>query len=154
VPADLMTFVIAVIGAVTGVIGTVTGIIATVLGVYQYRRELDRERVKLRVAARRALSSDAPDTEFLSISVTNMSEFNVTISEAGLLIEDGHSRAIHPYATTSRQRPCRKFWNHAPSLAFGFRRITCWTPSSEPQRVPTFQPSVVRRSRRRTKTFP
>jgi len=72
-----ITLALAIIGAVFGLIGTVLSLVNT-------WRLFDRDRVKLRVVPKFAIGVGALAGErFVSISVTNLSAFPVTISEVG-----------------------------------------------------------------------
>jgi hypothetical protein len=92
---EITTLVIAVLGAVTGVIGTV-------LSIGSLRREIDRDRVKLKVTVSWGLSMASPDVSFLGVHVTNLSTFPVTLREVGLLFDHDRQRAIHFDALTGR----------------------------------------------------
>lgn len=85
------TLVIATVGAITGMVGTIVGIVALL-------RQIDRDRVRLRIGARWAITSDSPGTRLISISVTNLSTFPVTLSEVGVLCDNGRQRVIDPHA--------------------------------------------------------
>ena len=75
---DVVTFVIALIGAVTGVTGTVVSVL-------NYLRQSDRDRVKIRIGVREGIMSTQPGSPFLAVSVTNLSAFPVRIKDVGLL---------------------------------------------------------------------
>lgn len=93
---DYSTFVIAVIGAVTGVVGTV-------IGLYSVWLETSRDRVKLRVSASNAILTHAPGP-YITVTVLNMSAFPVVIHEAGFFNSKGH-RIINVNTPTIRNGP-------------------------------------------------
>jgi hypothetical protein len=88
--SGIVTLVVAIIGATTGIIGT--GL--AVLSIY---RQIDDDRVKLRVGVYFGMVA-GPVPPFLMISVTNVSKFPITLRETGLLIDGGKRRSIHPDA--------------------------------------------------------
>lgn len=108
-----ITLVVAIIGAITGVVGTG-------LAIWSLYRQVDQDRVKLRVGAMWGLAGHSPDSPFLTISVTNLSKFPVTLREAGLLIDSDKRRAIHPDAQTGdgRRLPIRMEPRTSLSLYF------------------------------------
>lgn len=76
---EIITFAIAVVGAVLGVIST--------------WHSLDRSRLKLKVVPGHAIPvGSAPSDINFSIEITNLSDFAVTIREAGLLFRGGDKR--------------------------------------------------------------
>jgi len=77
----MITFGLAMLGAVLGVINT--------------WRTINRDRLKLRVRFIRGISVHAPTmpSSVFGVEVTNLSSFPVTISEVGLHIEGTKSRA-------------------------------------------------------------
>ena len=85
--SDVTTLVIAIIGAVTGILGT--GI-----SFWTAYRQVADDKVKLRVGASWAITSEAIDTPFLVISVTNVSRFPITLRETGLLTQGDKMRSI------------------------------------------------------------
>jgi hypothetical protein len=92
-----ITLVIAVIGAITGILGTV-------LAILQHRREVESDRVHLRVGISWGLSSVDPSRSFLVIHVTNLSKFPVTIRDAGVLTRKRSWRVTHALARTPQGR--------------------------------------------------
>lgn len=78
-PFQAVTLAIAVIGAVLGVINT--------------WRTIDRGRVKLRVVPTHAIPyGGAPQNIRFCVQVTNLSEFAVTIDDAGVFFHDTKNR--------------------------------------------------------------
>jgi len=93
---QIITLIIAILGAITGLIGTA-------IGVMTFRRQIADERLNLRVGASCALAATANgiSSSFLTISVTNMSKFPVTIRETGLLVDNERQCSIHRDVTLS-----------------------------------------------------
>lgn len=80
---QLLTFSIAVLGAVLGIINT--------------WHNIDKTRVKLKVSPARAVHGPGPYRHLtLSIEVTNLSAFAVTIYEAGVFYSGSDTRAVIP----------------------------------------------------------
>ena len=89
--ADSITLSVAVLGAITGIVGTG-------LAIWSLYRQIDEDRVKLRVSPSCALSAADPNMPFLAISVTNLSKFALTVREVGVLLQDRDQKFIHPSA--------------------------------------------------------
>ena len=80
---QLLTFSIAVLGAVLGIINT--------------WHNIDKNRVKLKVMPSHAIHPPGPYEHLgLSIDVTNLSSFAVTIYEVGLFYKSSDKRSIIP----------------------------------------------------------
>ena|SRR6266446_6907678 len=84
--SDVMTQVLAIIGAVAGVAGTIVAGLA-------YLHSVMLEKVHLRVGT--GWATDAMATRAY-ISVTNLSAFPVTIREVGFISRDENKRFIMP----------------------------------------------------------
>jgi hypothetical protein len=81
-PHEAVTLIIAILGAVLGLIGTVLSLLNT-------WRAFDRDRVKLRVVPKYAFPVGGSDNRpRVSIDVTNLSMFPVTVSQIGFLFHD------------------------------------------------------------------
>jgi hypothetical protein len=84
---EIVTFAIAVLGAVLGVINTLVG--------------LSKERVKLVVTPKQAIPiGGAPENLQFCIEVVNLSSFPVTISEVGILYRGTKKRSVIPNPVT------------------------------------------------------
>ena len=92
--AEIITLAVAIIGAVTGITGIA-------LAYWSIKRQVDNERVNLRIGTSWGMSSLDPRVLFFVISVTNLSKFPVTLREVGLLTDQKRQRAIHPHAQLS-----------------------------------------------------
>lgn len=95
---EIGTFVTAIIGAVTGIAGTL-------LALWSIWRQLDQDKVKLRVEAKHAFLAAEPRVRRFCIEITNLSAFPVTIQEASVLRRDEKSRAYcFAYFTSTREQ--------------------------------------------------
>ncbi len=89
---ELVTFAIALLGAVLGVINTWVG--------------LSKERVKLVVTPKHAIPvGGAPDHLEFCIEVVNLSAFPVTVSEIGVFYRGTDRRSVIPNPVTSDGGP-------------------------------------------------
>lgn len=119
VTTETITLTVAIIGAVTGI----TGIGLSVWSLY---RQIDQDRVKLRVGVSWTIEianiSESSGPPCLAISVTNISKFPITLSEVGLLLADNETRLISPEASTIRGEtlPIRMESRTATTLVFPF----------------------------------
>jgi hypothetical protein len=87
-PHEAVTLTIAVAGAVLGLVGTVLSILNT-------WRAFDRDKVKLRVIPKHAFPIGGIDSRpRVSIDVTNLSTFPVTVSQIGFLFHDTTNRGM------------------------------------------------------------
>ena len=87
-PHEAVTLTIAVAGAVLGLVGTVLSILNT-------WRTFDRDKVKLRVVPKHAFPVGGIDNRpRVSIDVTNLSTFPVTVSQIGFLFHDTTNRGV------------------------------------------------------------
>ena len=87
--SESITLTIAIIGAVCGVTGVVLGIVNT-------WRQLRRDKVRLKIVPSHVIPVGAvadPGWNF-GIEVINMSEFPVTISDVGFLLNNGDKGTI------------------------------------------------------------
>lgn len=72
----------------TAIVGMVTGIIGAVLALWSIRRQIADDRVNLRVRMMCAMRTDQPGM-FITVSITNLSKFPVSIQDAGVLVSTG-----------------------------------------------------------------
>lgn len=80
---QIITLVVAIIGALTGVAGLG-------LSIFTLKRQLDDDKVKLDVVASWAMAAGpgAGRESFFAIRVTNLSKFAVVVDEAGVFVQD------------------------------------------------------------------
>lgn len=78
---NLITFAIAVVGALLGIINTV--------------HNLDKDRVKIRVQPVLAIMMGIPqrDEEYTGVQITNLSSFSISIHDVGFLLQKTDKRA-------------------------------------------------------------
>jgi len=89
---EIVTFAIAVLGAVLGIINTWVG--------------LSKERVKIKVTPKHAIPiGGAPSHLEFCIEVVNLSAFPITVSEIGVFYQGTDNRSVIPNPVTSDNGP-------------------------------------------------
>ena len=111
---ESITLGIAILGAVTGTIGIG-------LGIWSLYRELDRDRVKLKVVPNMAIPVGGRHSGyFLAVDVTNLSAFAVSIAQVSFRIRDSNETGISFEAITADGGPVQRRMEPRTSMSVLF----------------------------------
>jgi hypothetical protein len=101
---DILTLIIAIIGAVTGIVGTVLSVITTI-------RDISKDKVIIKVvpANVQVFGPAGEPGERIGIEVLNLSGFPVTVSEVGFKMRNPEVRGVlgMPFTSTGDKLPIR-----------------------------------------------